>query len=189
MNNYELDQDEVVIISEYNAQDDYGTVDLVLTNHNIIQSKRVSKGLFKSEEVTEKYPLIKLKENKGKPNVIVGKSPNGTTRLELYFEGYEKHYIFKGVFTEKKWAGLIEKTYKACVTEQKKHEKDKAKANKGSIFSPVKEKFDGARKTITEKTNQFEERMLKCPKCGAEIVGKKGDEVKCEYCDTVVKIK
>ena len=32
-------------------------------------------------------------------------------------------------------------------------------------------------------------KTCKCPRCGAELNGNKGEEVVCSYCETVVKIK
>ena len=175
---YELGLDEVVILQDSHVLDGRTNVTLILTSQNLIQ---VNKSFWGSDKSAVKYPLQDLKEQGGKPNVLIGKAPNGSSRLELYFAGYEKFYTFQGLFAERKWAGAIEKAYKSYMTDRKKNEKPKFDVN--SIFSPFIDTIDSAKRSITPKT-----KMVKCPRCGAELTGEKGKEVKCSYCDTVVRI-
>ena len=182
---YDLGQDEVVIMQDAHVTDAAsGSVTLVLTNENIIQ---VNKGFWGNDKSYEKYPLLKLKEYNGKPNVLVGKAPNGTARLELYFSSFEKYYTFQSTFAERKWANAIAKAYKACVVDAKKVER--AKADKGAIFAPILNTFDSAKNAIKPKPKAPKVITVKCPRCGAELKGEKGSEVTCSYCDAVVPIK
>lgn len=181
---YELGLDEAVIMQDSHIFAENSGITLVLTNQNIIQ---VNKNFWGSDKSAVKYPLTELKEYKGKPNVIVGKAPNGAARLELYFTGYEKFYIFQGTIAVRKWASAIEKAYKAYKVEEKKNEK--AKPDTNAIFIPLKGALESAKQVITPKANGQKTKTIKCPRCGAELTGKKGQEVACSYCETVITIR
>ncbi|MBR4731138.1 MAG: hypothetical protein IK081_00050 [Lachnospiraceae bacterium] len=185
MSEYELGQDELVIIQDSNVRHNGTVVTLILTNQNIIQINTA--GLFGKKKIVTKYPLIDLKGENGKANVLIGKAPGGETRLELYFVNHEKYYDFSGLFAEKKWANAIEKAYKDCWIEKKKSEKSQSPSV--SLFSLNKTKN---LKDSTEESRKYvkgKKKMMKCPKCGAELIGEKGIEVQCEYCDAKVLIK
>lgn len=184
MSTFDLGLNEVVIMQDTNVHERKASITLVLTNQNIIQCNKNIRGSVKS---FEKHPLLCLREHDGKPNILVGKGPNGKTQLELYFSGYEKYYSFQGLLTERKWANAIEKAYKACVSEKKKSEKEKLRV--GSLLSPLKESFGTAKQLITPKVKPSEIRTTKCPVCGADISGEKGQNIKCSYCDTIVKVQ
>ena len=178
MSVYELDFDEAVILQDTNVTMNGKSVTLILTNRNIIQ---VNKGFFGGDKDANKYPLLELKELNGKPNVRVGKSKGGEVQLELYFQGYDKAYSIKGILSERKWATAIEKAYKAAVAEAKKA--NKSPIGIGSIFNPLKGTIENAKKSM------IKTKTIKCPNCGNILSGEKGKEVKCDYCDFVVKIK
>ncbi len=187
MSAYALDLDEVVILQDFNVIANGAEVTLILTNKNVIE---VTRGFWGGDKDSNKYPLYALKEMNGKPNVRVGKSPNGKAQLELYFVGYNKVYSFKGLFVEKKWLSAIEKAYKAALKQaiaEEKREKRAANEGKGvgELIAPIMEKVGLA--VIKNK----ESRILsaKCPKCGAEVSGSKGDQVTCSYCDAIFVIK
>lgn len=184
MSVYELDFDEAVILQDSNVSVNGASITLVLTNCNIIQ---INKGFLGRDKDASKLPLLQLKELNGKPNVRIGKSRNGDAQLELYFQGYERVYSFQGMFAERKWAGAIEKAYKAAASEAKKAEK--SKMNVGGIIAPLKGTLENAKNSIAAKTKEAKPRTMKCPKCGAELVGIKGEQVRCSYCDAMVTIK
>ena len=184
MSVYILDEDEVILMKDTKVSAKGSPITLILTNQSIIQ---INKGLFGGDKDAEKYPLLDLKEHNGKPNILIGKAPNGKTRLELYFDFYNLDYSFQGLFTEKKWANAIEKAYKDCIREQRKTEK--VKLSVGEMISPLKDTFKSAKSAVTPKPKPPAIRVIKCPGCGAELRGAKGDEVTCSYCDTIVNIK
>lgn len=179
MDVYNLEPDEIVIMHAEQVECGTLTVTLVLTNQNLIQISKEGK-IFKKEMHTVKLPLLDLKEKQGKPNVLVGKSPDGEKRLELYFTGFEKYYVFPGLFQEKKWASAIEKAYKECWIEKKNNENPKKSIAEKIL--PIKKLSDSRAKGIKATES-------KCPKCGAVMNGVKGTEVQCEYCDTKYAIK
>ena len=185
MNIYELEHDEVVIMQDVHVNDAVsGSVTLVLTNQSIIQ---VNKGFWGNDKSYEKYSLLNLKEYNGKPNVLVGKAPNGSARLELYFLSFEKYYTFQSTFAERKWASAITKAYKTCAAEARKNER--AKVDASAIFAPLKNTLDSAKNAIKPKAKEPKIKTVKCPRCGAELSGEKGTEVVCSYCDAKVLVK
>ena len=185
MSAYELGSDEAVIMQDFQVLEGNKNITLILTNQNIIQVSKVSKGLWSTEEQAVKYPLLELKELNGKPNIIMGKDKYGKTQLELYFSGYEKYYLFQSKIAERKWAGAIEKAYRTCVAEQRK--KDKEKAGAGAIFAPLRGTMESVKHAVAPKSKGV--KTVKCPRCGAELTGEKGQDVTCRFCETVVKIK
>ena len=186
---YQLGIDEVVITQDNSVTEGRSGITLVLTNRNLIQ---INKNLFGVEKNAVTFPLMDLKEYKGKPNVLIGKDSNGNSRLELYFSGYEKYYYFKGLLTERRWAHAIEKAYKECVSEKKKADKKKNEKkiiDVEGLLSPLKNTLETEKKTVTPKPKEPKMKYNKCPRCGAELYGEKGTEVTCSYCDAKVVIK
>ena len=185
MAEYVLDSDEAVILQESGAHlMPSGTVDLILTNKNIIQIYENS-GFFRNEKIVEKYPLLDLKILNGKPNVRVGKNRNNETQLELYFSSYERKYVMDGIFTESNWASAITKAYKQRVAEVERSENGDGKVS--AILNNVKDKISNFNININKK--EAPRKTCKCPRCGAELTGPKGTEIHCEYCNAIVKIK
>ncbi|MCR5812684.1 MAG: hypothetical protein K6G34_15105 [Lachnospiraceae bacterium] len=184
MSTYALGEDEVVIMEDHNVSKGISTVSLILTNRNLIQVSKVFRG---ASERTMKFSLLDLKEQDGKPNVLIGKGPDKKTRLDLYFDSYELHYSFQGLFGEKKWAAAIEKAYKACVTDKKRSEKKPI--NLGELFTPLKDTVKSAKKAVIPINKEPTIKTMKCPRCGAELTGEKGTEVQCSYCEALIRIK
>lgn len=182
-NAYVLDPDEAVILQESKVSaESFGSVDLVLTNKNLIQ---VNKSFFGKDKDSYKYPLSDLKLLNGRANVLVGKNRNGTKRLELYFSDAERFFSFNTFFSANKWASEIQKAHKKRMAEI---ERSKKTANKNSVIKAILGAIDSANdKNVQEKAQT--KRFCKCPNCGAELVGFKGEEVMCSYCQTAIIIK
>lgn len=181
MSIYTLDIDEAVILQASRVSvGTFGIVDLILTNKNLIQ---VNKGIFGGEKDCAKYPLSNLKVLDGKPNIIIGKSRNGSRQLELYFTDCDKYFCFNSPFAEKKWVGAITKAYKNRMVELKK-----TTAEKEPLIESFRDVISGARDAVLAKKIPVQ-KSCKCLKCGAELTGYKGEMVKCPYCDNVLAIK
>lgn len=178
---YSLDTDEAVILQDSNVKTSGTDITLILTNKHVIQ---VKKGIFGREKSAFKYPLLDLKELNGKPNVRIGKAQNGEKQLELYFKLYQRVYCFRDFLAEMKWAGAIEKAYRTVVAEARKSEQTE---NNQGFFAPILNTLDTARHALFFKAD--ETRTMKCPRCGADLVGEKGEQVTCGYCDTIVTIR
>lgn len=184
MADYDLDEDEAVILQETGVNaGKFETVDLILTNKNIIQ---INRGFLGGTKNSIKYPLSKLKIFKGKANVLTGKSRNGDKQLELYFTDCEKYYRFNSARDERTWAHEIIKAHKDRMVEIEKSQK--ASSEKNSIFQSITGTIESAKGILSAKRTPAK-KTCKCPKCGAELTGNKGSEVQCSYCDTTVIIK
>jgi len=174
---YVLDADEVILLRDENASDANGKrVSLLLTNKSIIKITHDFWGNSKDYY----FALSSLREDKGMPNVLVGKGNDGKSRIELYFEQGQQFFSFKGLMAEKKWASAITKAYKSRMKEIAKSDREPVKPAK--IFAPVLEKIDAAKGTLSQR----EQRVLskKCPFCGAITEGRKGEEIKCAFCES-----
>jgi len=174
----ELDSDEAVIMQATGViADSKSSVDLVLTNKNIIQ---INKGLFGNEKSYDIFPLSELKLFEGKANVLIGKNRNGSKRLEIYLSFCELYYTFKSTHELKQWLNTITKVHKSLLAELD----EKNKKSVSLLIDSVKGKIG---KIIPGKEAQ--KKICKCPKCGAELTGIKGELVTCNYCENAIVIK
>jgi len=135
MSTYDLDADEAVILQTSGVFEGKAPVDLILTNRNLVQVNKIG---LRGNMMPVKYPLSDLKLLNGKPNILIGKAPNGSKQLELYFTTCEVYYRFTAPFATSKWASAIEKAHKDRMAEIKRSQK----GSKMSIIDTVKGKFD-----------------------------------------------
>ncbi len=180
---YNLDADETVILREIGVST--GTarkVTLILTNKNIIQ---INRDVWGKDKDSIKYPLSNLKVSKGKANVLINKNRMGKKQLELFFVDCEKNFQFNKAFAENTWAREIIKAQKNRMAEISKE----TNSGKKSIIQSIKETIGTAKDSLLIERRSSLKKICKCPKCGAELVGGKGEKVKCDYCDTFVVIK
>lgn len=185
MADYDLDIDEAVIMQETGVSIGmFETADLVLTNKNIIQ---VNRGLLGGVKTSFKYPLANLKTLKGKANVLIGKSRNGSRQLELYFTDGEKYFRFNHGHAENNWAREIIKAHKIRMAEIAGNQKQNHHEAK-SVFESFADTIESAKGIFNIKKIPIQ-KTCKCPKCGDELTGNKGSEVECSYCGTKVMIK
>ncbi len=179
---YNLDADETVILHEIGVSTEaLKKVNLILTNKNIIQ---INKGFWGEDKDSIKFPLSNLKVLNGKANVLISKNHKGTKQLELYFGDCERSYQFNKTFAENTWAREIIKAHKNRMAEINK----KRNSERSLIFQSISETIETAKDSFIIKRSSLK-RTCKCPKCGAELVGNKGEEVTCDYCDSTIAIK
>ena len=184
MTTYNLDEDEVVIMQDANVTDQTNhTVTVVLTNKSILN---IDHSLWGSKN-SYRLPLSDLKESNGNPNVLIGKSPDGKSRLELFFSDAHQYFSFKGLMAEKKWASAVVKAYKARMKELAKSEREPLDA--ATLFAPILGKLDATKNAIMGAKNVPKAITNKCPFCGAVTTGYKGDEVTCSYCESKFILK
>ena len=182
---YNLDEDEIVIMQDENASDQYNrTVTLVLTNKNI---RTYEYGILGNIKRSNRIPLSDLRESNGDPNVLIGKTSNGKSRLELYYSSSQQYYTFKGLLTEKKWAAAIIRAYKARAREDAKNALDPIVVKR--IITPVKDRIDAAKNGMLGLQKEQKTTSYKCPFCGAIVKGHKGEEVECDFCESTFIIK
>ena len=180
-----LESDEVVIMQDAHVRDSAsGSVTLVLTSQRLIQ---INRDFWGNDKSSAKFSFSEIKNSNGKPNVLVGKSADGASRLEVYFNSFEKYYTFQNRSAEKKWAAEIVKAYKIYTAEAKK--KVQAKEDTASVLAPIKNAFTVVKQTLAIKAGTGKQKTIKCPRCGAEVTGETGTSVTCPYCETNLQIK
>ena len=200
-----FDQDEIVILQKHDAADSSRNLgSLILTSKNIIEVsmdyKNATTGYYnpsskKVSTVYNKYSLLRLKQYKGTPNILIEKKSNGEIRLELFFDSYEKSFAFSSNADAKKWSNAITKAYKERVAENRKELKNKEKPSKrqdkpeGGLFSPFLESYEKIKNSVANNQKSREASLNKCPRCGAELNGQRGEEIQCIYCETKSIIK
>ena len=186
MLSYDLDIDEGVILkAEGVSTSDYKTVDLILTNKNLIQ---VNKGILGNNKDFNKYSLLDIRLVNGKANVIAEKGHDGHKQLEVYFVNHHKFYHAGKavVFNADKWVKAIIGAHKDLMDSLKLAEKESKGV--GSLINSFKETIQTARGKVIVKKEPVP-KVCKCPKCGAELSGNKGESVECVYCNNIVVIK
>ena len=179
---YNLSPDEFVILEKSAAKDGFNDwVALALTNQNLIEVLYSWRGAHKD---TKKYPLLDLREKDGKPNVILAK-----TQLRMFFDGYDRQYTFETPRECKVWHDAIVKAYKERLAVLIKLQKQEAREERRAtaVYTSVFNKLDSAKGALLSRKAGPIER--KCPRCGAELSGMKGEEVECPYCQSVIILK
>ena len=109
-----LEADEGILLQatevERYGRDEYSLDEMVLTNKYIICGYEKSNGLFsKSESITEKIPLSKIKVAGGKAQVMkVDNDDYGVGMQVLFADGTREHFIFANNKKEMPvWIGTI----------------------------------------------------------------------------------
>lgn len=177
---YTLDEDEAFIARASDVTVGmFGKADLILTNKNIVQ---INKGFWNEETGFEKYPLSSLKVYNGKANIVVTKNSAGKHQVELYFNNSEKIYSFDKVSAESKWISDVKKAHRQYLENA---EKARRKSSKNvNIFKVL---TDSAKSLVPQHISI--PKAFKCRKCGAELHGLKGENIRCEYCNYENTIK
>lgn len=193
MSEFILKPDEFVIMEESNAINAQGNkVRLVLTDRRVLAT---TFSFWGKVDETKSYALIKMKEQKGEPNIITRKE-SGKSWITLCYPSGQVSFHFDNVLTEKKWQKAIVKAYKDRIALKKKEEREQEREAQrenvvlGKLFAPAAGLIDSAKKGYSSLASKPKEELLKrCPYCGAELSGLKGDTVECEYCGhkTVLK--
>lgn len=156
--------------------------ELILTNLNIIY---VKKGIFGRTKSIQTIPLNQIKIYEGKPQVLLGKQKNDSPSLEIYFLNGQAIFGFKRKNEVMKWIRCINQVL--C--------KETGSATTGQFAIPGTEFLAETIKdtVITFKNilgkTKHEKISAVCTSCGASILGYKGENIKCNYCDTYQKIQ
>lgn len=158
---------------------------LILTNINIIY---INKGLFGKVKGINKYPLNQIKIVDGQAQVIIGNGNIGTVpQLQIFFKQGQEAFEFQSGKKEiLKWVNEISVLLTGVPSPS---------SNKVGMFIPGSEELAntmkntvgvfkdvlGAKKSINSASENV---TTKCIGCMAPITGRKGETVKCKYCDT-----
>ncbi len=194
MGEYMLKPDEFIIMEETNVTNaDGDKIRLVLTDRCLLA---ITYNIWGKVSDSKRYALIKMKELKGEPNIITTKE-SGRSWLTLCYPNGQVSFHFENIFTEKKWNTAIVKAYKDRVAVKKKEAREEEKRSRsetggglGKLFAPAAGLIDSAKNSYSSLVSKPKTGLrIRCPYCGAELSGVKGETVECEYCGhkTVLK--
>lgn len=180
MLNLNLQKNEYVVLTKsyirYNNKITFKEYGLVLTNLNLIV---IEKGFFGSKRVFSKIPLNTIKKINGKPSIVIHNDHNmliSCSTGEEMFGFYDKSEAVKWI---KQISDIVEG-----------FEVDFEELNKNKI--PIVEK---AANLIKDTVDTFfgvlfpkKKKIIECKYCSAQLLGRKGNNVKCPFCGKYNKI-
>lgn len=156
------------------------SAELILTNLNVFSVKR---GMRRKIKDLRKYPLNQLKKMDGIPQILQGKNPrNGASELHIVFNDSQEAFEFQSN-SKKQIKQWIDEVYKVFGVEE-----EIAKKATGSFFNKLKSGINSVKSIFTEEKHTVNI-TTKCIGCMAPLTGKKGELVKCKYCDTKQTLK
>lgn len=193
MEKFTLEADEGIVLRGQNVA--YNAItpfvhEIVLTNKNLIV---LVKGFFGGVKNVVYIPLNQVKVINGKPQAMLGKHKNGTTRVELYMtSGDIIHFSFNTLtrMEATKWVNTI---CKLLVDEEENgyNPADYAIPGVEAVAESIKGTVDTVRNIFNKKTTQEMNALRRgvfCQNCGANYEGISGRTGKCPYCGTVQNI-
>jgi hypothetical protein len=192
MEKYNLLPDESIITKIEDVVHEKKRGELVLTNHNLVFI--VTKGVFKTTYITQRYPVNQIKVYDGKAQVICDKEAN----IEVFF--YDGQKVFKvnpieGSFSGKKernaaqlFADYINNLLTGAPIEHitaKNKTNNKAIPGTAFVAETLKGTIDTFKDAFNKQPIKQEVRIaLSCMSCGAQITGIQGQVVRCQYCNS-----
>lgn len=187
MADYNLDSDEMFIfecedvtLDEKKMVNRKGSV--VLTNKNLIW---VTKNLFGKVKNIEKYPIKEIKIYDEKAQVTVKEKMGEEPKLLVFFKGFELTFIMESKTKARELANNINK----CVTGSEADLLPKRSIPGTAFMAETLKGTVGTFVNAIGKKQKVAEKMSKsCPACGAKVSGIIGSIVKCEYCNTEIKL-
>ncbi len=187
MPNLNLQLNESIILQKDAVRHGNEMVELYLTNLNIIY---VLKGVFGNVKKIQKLPLNQIKVVNGRVQAFLGnESKNGWLQLQLYFiNGVE---IFGFPNKERReistWINNISQILTGEASQDATVKNIMAIPGTEYIAETMKDTIGVFKDKfgINNKGNQkLENVTVKCIGCMAPLSGKKGQTVRCKYCDT-----
>ena len=161
---------------------EFYTDELLVTNFNMIY---IRKGFFGRIKNILKYPLDQVKVQNGQVQVRMAKNFRGTPQLQIYFKNTLEFFSFqsRGKKQILKWVGTLHQLLDNPAAQTDAFdpsvpgsaEEDTAKARKHPLTG---DSFGDSKETVPPYTTK------NCIGCTAPLSGRKGQTVRCEYCDT-----
>lgn len=177
MSDYNLYPNEAILLKSENVFKGMRKGDLVLTNLAILWAEKNFLGKIKN---VNRIPFNQVKMYNGNPQVCLGKAVNGTPQLEIYIVNGQEKFSFNNTLLVKreigKWINEITKAITGYVPDKS------FSAIPGTEF--VADTLKGTVGTLADSLGVKKTVSTKCMACRAPITGKKGETVRCKYCDT-----
>jgi hypothetical protein len=188
---YQLSPNEFIIIKNDHVYHGNDSGEIILTNLSLVHI--TEKGAFKKTYITQKYPIDQIKVFNGKAQVLLGKNGN----IDIYLINGQESFKFwnnETFFSEKKaekdainFIDAINQLFSGEVVNT--NTSSKAMIPEIEIITDTLgdtvDAFKSALGFNTKKSSTIpiEKTTKKCNSCGATISGKKGQVVRCSYCD------
>ncbi len=160
------------------------TDELILTNLHLVL---ISKGVFGNTKGIQTFPLNQIKVFDGQAQALLDRTGGGNPQLDVYFLNGEESFKFQSKKEVLKWIANINKLVTG----------NEANANNSSsmaipgaayVAETLKGTMDTFKQTFgikSKNTNETDVKVvIKCNSCGASVSGKKGQTVRCQYCDS-----
>lgn len=182
MANYTLSQNEGIILQCDTVMHNRKQSELILTNQNLIcvESKP---GFLKTTYNETKYPLNQIKVVNGQAQVFANSKSFTDSTLQVHFINNQveefgflmnSFEFFKGNSAANDWVKQINYLLTGNEINNEKE---------SSIIGNIKNAL-GTVGIKTHNNKQPENVTIKCIGCMAPLSGKKGQTVRCKYCDT-----
>ena len=188
---YELGPNECIIMRHDSVKykgSNYRN-ELILTNQNLVL---VEKGVFKGIKDIYVFPLREIKKYNGEAQAIMSKGRDGFQHLQVYFINGMQDFGFElGRFEIRKWIDAINKTvmgkdYKPSSSSTTSTIGNGLGILSGMVKDTMKDVLGVDVKLPPLPSSSV---TTKCCSCKAPLVGKKGEIVRCKYCDTEQSIQ
>ncbi len=166
------------------------TGELVLTNTDIIF---VTKGSFGGIKDITRYPLSQIKMYNGEPQVMVGRdSKSLQITIDIYLLNGQESFTLYNSVSKKEAVKFRNAVYKHLTGYEPEDEPNSniVGAIPGAAFvaDTLKGTVDVFKNSFGIKSkgasNENEQVTKKCLSCSAPLSGRRGQRVKCKYCDT-----
>lgn len=193
MGKYNLQANEWVILKEagiaHGGLTAVYTDELILTNFNLVH---ISKGIFGKTKGVRVFPIDQIKVFDNNVQAILGKRPNGTPQLEVYFINGQENFGFKNRKTTVDWVNKISYLLTGEETNMK-GSLNRTIPGTEFIAESLKDTFNTVKDVFglksRKETVQVDKKVVKkCDSCRATISGLEGQVVRCQYCDTEQKL-
>jgi len=182
---YQLLPNETIIMKSEQVYRGNVSGELVLTNLNLIHI--TTKGAFKKAYITQQYPINQIKQ------ALLGKNGN----IDIYFMNGQELFRFWNsdtLFSDKKaekeaikWVSAVNQLVTGEDVEINVSAKTAIPGTEmiADALGGTVDAFKGALGFKSKKSSieSIEKTAKKCSSCGAMVSGKKGQIVRCSYCD------
>lgn len=164
------------------------TNELILTTHNIVL---VKKGAFGNKKGIQVFPILQVKVFQGRAQAVLGKQPNGSPALDVYFQNGTERFGFtskkEAVFWSQKINEVVTGTPAEIISPNSSAGEKVAEAMKGTVGA-FKDAIGFKSKAEVAAAAAAVPVAGDCVSCGAPVSGIRGQATVCSYCDTATQL-
>ena len=160
------------------------TDELILTNQNLVL---ISKGTFGNVKNIQAFPVNQIKVFNNQAQIMLSKTRGGHPQIEVYLLNGQVNFGFESKKIATIWIEKINQLVTGQDVEINVSTKTAIPGTEmiadalGGTVDAFKGAFGfGSKKSSTESDEKV---AKKCSSCGATISGKKGQIIRCSYCD------